>query len=92
MDESFTKCQELILKMAKELAAIYEGKPSSFFLDIVYFKIIYRFVNDICTDFMTETDPASPCSFVDEKRSGQRICTEIDFKRKDCSKNVDIKV
>jgi len=50
-----------------------------------------RFVNDICTDFMTETDPASPCSFVDEKRSGQRICTEYDFKRKDCSKHANIK-
>ena len=51
-----------------------------------------RFVNDFCTDFMTETDPASPYSFVDEKRTGQRICTEVDFKRKGCSKHANIKV
>ena len=57
-----------------------------------FLTITLRFVNDICTDFMTETDPASPCSFVDEKRSGQRICTEVGFKRKDCSKHANIKV
>ena len=65
---------------------------NSFFLINLFQNHFFRFVNDICTDFMTETDPTSPCSFVDEKRSGQRICTEYDFKRKDCSKHVKIKV
>ena len=40
---------------------------------------------------MTETDD-SPCSFVDEKRVGQRICTARDFARNDCSKKPEIKV
>ena len=80
MDESLTKCQELILKI---FGLFYSRKTC--------FNINKRFVNEICTDFMTETDD-SPCSFVDEKRVGQRICTARDFARNDCSKKPEIKV
>ena len=84
MDESLTKCQELILKIFGLIGENFSRRKNFYIND--------RFVNDICTDFMTETDPASPCSFVDEKRSGQRICTARDFERKDCSKHANIKV
>lgn len=71
----------------------YGTEKLSTFQNWMKFAANQEFVNEICTDFMTENDETSPCCF--EETCGHsrhlRVCTARDFNRNDCSRNVAVK-